>query len=294
VTTDPTTPLVFAHRGSSASLPEHTLDAYRQAIDEGADGLECDVRLTRDGHLVCIHDGRLDRTSNGRGRVSAATLDQLERLDFGRRLAVAPRPGGVKDFDEVRGSDGVKDPDGATFPNGADDTEDAKDSAVGVLTLERLVTTALDANRPLRLLIETKHPSRFGSAVEVRLVDLLARYGLDVTNAQSPVAVTVMSFSPLALRTVRDLAPTLPRVFLFELALPRVLDGRPPFAAPIIGPGVATLREHPDLVRRAHERGRQVYVWTVNEPDEVDLVLDLGVDGIISDRPAYVLSRLGR
>ena len=152
----------------------------------------------------------------------------------------------------------------------------------------------LDANRPLRLLIETKHPSRFGSAVEVRLVDLLARYGLDVTNAQSPVAVTVMSFSPLALRTVRDLAPTLPRVFLFELALPRVLDGRPPFAAPIIGPGVATLREHPDLVRRAHERGRQVYVWTVNEPDEVDLVLDLGVDGIISDRPAYELSRLGR
>jgi glycerophosphoryl diester phosphodiesterase len=256
-------------------LPEHTLDAYRQAIDEGADGLECDVRLTRDGHLVCIHDGRLDRTSNGRGRVSAATLDQLERLDFGRRSAGVPEPARAKDADEARYPDDAKDPD-------------------GVLTLERLVTTALDAERPLRLLIETKHPSRFGSAVEARLVDLLARYGLDVADAQSPVAVTVMSFSPLALRTVRDLAPTLPRVFLFELALPRVLDGRPPFAAPIIGPGMATLREHPDLVRRAHKRGRQVYVWTVNEPDDVDLVLDLGVDGIISDRPAYVLSRLGR
>src|SRR4029450_10360922 len=67
-------PLVFAHRGSSADLPEHTLDAFVRAIDEGADGLECDVRLTRDGHLVCIHDRRLDRTSNGTGRVSAATL----------------------------------------------------------------------------------------------------------------------------------------------------------------------------------------------------------------------------
>ena len=71
-------------------------------------------------------------------------------------------------------------------------------------------------------------------------------------------------------------------------------DGRAPFAAPILGPGVATLREHPELVRRAHERGRQVYVWTVNTAEEVELALDVGVDGIISDRPAYVLSRLGR
>ena len=59
------------------------MGAYLRAIDEGVDGLECDVRLTRDGHLVCIHDSRLERTSDGRGRVSAATLDELERLDFG-------------------------------------------------------------------------------------------------------------------------------------------------------------------------------------------------------------------
>src|SRR6266511_4931416 len=76
-------PLVFAHRGSSAVQPEHTLGAYLQAIAEGADGLECDVRLTRDGHLVCLHDRRLERTSNGRGRVSTHTLAQLDELDFG-------------------------------------------------------------------------------------------------------------------------------------------------------------------------------------------------------------------
>src|SRR5262249_57332408 len=76
-------PLVFAHRGSSAALPEHTLGAYLRAIDEGADGLECDVRLTRDGHLVCIHDGRLERTSNGTGRVSTRRLADLHELDFG-------------------------------------------------------------------------------------------------------------------------------------------------------------------------------------------------------------------
>ncbi|GAB3950159.1 hypothetical protein GCM10027614_50160 [Micromonospora vulcania] len=76
-------PLVFAHRGASYDLPEHTLAAYLRALDEGADGLECDVRLTRDGHLVCVHDRRLDRTSNGRGLVSARTLAELEALDFG-------------------------------------------------------------------------------------------------------------------------------------------------------------------------------------------------------------------
>ncbi len=254
-------PLVFAHRGSSVAFAEHTLDVYRQAIAEGADGLECDVRLTRDGHLVCIHDPRLERTSNGRGRVSAATLEQLARLDFGRRPINGPD-------DETGGS-----------------------KTLGVLTLERLVTTALTAGRPLRLLIETKHPSRFGSAVEQRLAELLARHGLD--RADGPVTVTVMSFSPLALRTARALTPAVPRVFLFE-GLPRSLDGRAPFGAAILGPGCATLRDHPELVRRAHDRGRQVYVWTVNTPAEVDLVLELGVDGIITDQPAYVLSRLGR
>ena len=57
-------PLVFAHRGSSHALPEHTLPAYLRAIQEGADGLECDVRLTQDGHLVCVHDRRIDRRIN--------------------------------------------------------------------------------------------------------------------------------------------------------------------------------------------------------------------------------------
>ena len=78
-------PLVFAHRGSSHALPEHTLPAYLRAIQEGADGLECDVRLTNDGHLVCLHDRRLGRVSNGRGLVSEHTLAELDALDFGVR-----------------------------------------------------------------------------------------------------------------------------------------------------------------------------------------------------------------
>ena len=76
-------PFVVAHRGASADRPEHTLAAYELALREGADGVECDVRLTRDGHLVCVHDRRVDRTSTGSGLVSEMTLAELRRLDFG-------------------------------------------------------------------------------------------------------------------------------------------------------------------------------------------------------------------
>ncbi len=77
---------MVAHRGASADRPEHTLAAYELALQEGADGVECDVRLTSDGHLVCVHDRRVDRTSNGTGLVSEMTLAQLRELGL-RRLA---------------------------------------------------------------------------------------------------------------------------------------------------------------------------------------------------------------
>ncbi|NBQ44386.1 MAG: glycerophosphodiester phosphodiesterase, partial [Mycobacteriaceae bacterium] len=76
-------PFVVAHRGASADRPEHTLAAYELALQEGADGVECDVRLTSDGHLVCVHDRRVDRTSNGTGLVSDMTLAELRRFDWG-------------------------------------------------------------------------------------------------------------------------------------------------------------------------------------------------------------------
>src|SRR3978361_967579 len=75
-------PLVIGHRGASGDIAEHTLPAYLAAIETGADGLECDVRLTRDGHLVCVHDRTVNRTSNGTGIVSELDLERLRALDF--------------------------------------------------------------------------------------------------------------------------------------------------------------------------------------------------------------------
>ncbi len=278
--------LVFAHRGSSRAQPEHTLGAYLQAIEEGADGLECDVRLTRDGHLVCLHDRRLERTSNGRGTVSAHTLAELSELDFGswHRGPTGPRgPGGGSGSHGDSGLD-----------RGADLIyERVGDGPARVLTLDRLFNAAFDAGRPIRLLIETKHPTRYGAAVEHRLAAMLHRYGLLDPAPDARVRVTMMSFSALAVRRMRRLAPRLPTVMLIELLQPLLYRGRLPFGVTIGGPGIALLRARPELALRLRARGYPVYVWTVNEPDDLDLVLRLGVAGIITDRPGYLRRRLG-
>jgi glycerophosphoryl diester phosphodiesterase len=271
-------PLVFGHRGSSVAEPEHTLAAYLRAIEEGADGLECDVRLTRDGQLVCVHDRRLDRVSNGRGLVSTSTLADLNELDFG---SWHPGPGADP------GADLRDDEDEPVY----DVTEGGR---VRVLTLDRLLAAVHDARRPMRLLIETKHPTRYGPAVEEQVLGALRRYGLDQPRPGQPIQVTVMSFSALAIRRIRRLAPGLPTVMLLELLPAGLRGGRLPFGSGIGGPGIRLVRAHPELVRRLHARGHQVYVWTVNDAADLDLVIELGVEGIITDRPGFVRRRLDR
>ncbi|AEK72674.1 glycerophosphoryl diester phosphodiesterase [Thermococcus sp. 4557] len=74
---------LLGHRGYSARYPENTLLAFKKAVEAGADGIELDVWLTKDGEVVVIHDDTVDRTSNGSGRVKDMTLDELKSLDFG-------------------------------------------------------------------------------------------------------------------------------------------------------------------------------------------------------------------
>jgi glycerophosphoryl diester phosphodiesterase len=103
-----------------------------------------------------------------------------------------------------------------------------------------------------------------------------------------------MSFSPLAVRRIRVLAPQLPTVLLLEVIPPGLRVGRLPFGARIAGPGIGLVRARPQLIPALRAAGNQVYVWTVNEPADLDLLLDCGVDGIITDHPALILDRLGR
>jgi glycerophosphoryl diester phosphodiesterase len=102
-----------------------------------------------------------------------------------------------------------------------------------------------------------------------------------------------MSFAAFALRRIRMMAPAVPTVYLLEVLPPGVRGGRLPFGARIAGPRVSLVRARPGLIRALHTAGHQVYVWTVNHPADLDLVLPHRVDGVITDRPRFVLDRLG-
>ena len=132
-------PLVIAHRGASSDAAEHTLPAYLAAIDTGADGLECDVRLTRDGHLVCVHDRTVNRTSNGTGIVSELDLSGLQALDFGSW------------HDELPSSADQLLNDSPYLAGVATDRATADSSAV--LILEMLLCVVDDAGRTRRMMI---------------------------------------------------------------------------------------------------------------------------------------------
>ncbi|WP_405839975.1 glycerophosphodiester phosphodiesterase [Streptomyces platensis] len=266
---------VIAHRGASEDAPEHTLAAYRKAIEDGADALECDVRLTADGHLVCVHDRRVNRTSNGRGSVSALELADLAMLDFG----------------SWKGDGSAND----GFANEAPDRQHEDPERTSVLTLERLLELVADADRRVELAIETKHPTRWAGQVEERLVELLTRFG-HTNPAMRPgwtPSVRVMSFSARSLHRVRAAAPCIPGVYLMQFLTPRHRDGRLPPGVGIAGPGIRILRSHPDYVAKAHRAGHRVHVWTVNDTADVELCQELGVDAVITNRPKQVRIQLG-
>ncbi|MEV6005688.1 glycerophosphodiester phosphodiesterase [Streptomyces sp. NPDC051976] len=272
---------VVAHRGASEDVPEHTLAAYRKAIEDGADALECDVRLTADGELVCVHDWRVNRTSNGRGAVSSLELADLAALDFGSWKGQHTDPEAPERYEGTRGDEGTQ------------GDENAHERS-RVLTLQRLLELVVETDRRVELAIETKHPTRWAGQVEERLLELLRRFDLDRPPAGQPSQVRVMSFSSRSLRRVRLGAPELPTVYLMQYVSPRHRDGRLPAGVGIAGPSMRILRANPGYVARLHRAGHQVHVWTVDEPVDVDLCVRLGVEAIITNRPRQVLAQLGR
>lgn len=257
-------PLVIAHRGASDVAAEHTLEAYTAAIGHGVDGVECDVRLTADRHLVCVHDRKANRTSNGTGVISTLELAELEQLDWGS----------WKQRDH--GSD--------------TDSPDADPERGRLLTLRRLLQVLVEQDRDLVTLVETKHPTRYFGQVEHELVALLDELGLGGGAQPGMPDVRVMSFSRLALKRMHRLAPEVPLVHLREVGAPSVHQERGlPKGARAVGFDIRFLRLNPRVVARQHRQGHEVYVFTVNRPKDVQRCIDLGVDVLITDRLRHVI-----
>ena len=281
-------PLVYAHRGASGAFAEHTRAAYLQAIADGADGVECDVHLTRDQHAVLLHDATLDRTSNGTGPVAERTLAELRELDFSSwKGARIPEIYGAK--------------------------------SEQLLTLPELLDILRTAGREIGLAIEFKHPSPYQLKLEDRVLEILTGEGWDpATGMLENIRVSFMSFNP---DSVRHLLQTVPAEAICQLvddvdvdevrerfsvgsitgnAMANVmkaaqLEGEELLdqgAVGLAGPGIDYVREFPDTVRRWLKSGRRFRVWTVDAPEDVDLCREVGIQEITTNRPAEVLERI--
>lgn len=298
---------VYAHRGSSGLFPEHTRAAYMRALDEGADGVEIDVHLTRDGEVVCFHDPLVDRTTDGHGAVSDLTLAELRRLDV--HSWKTPR---------LPGEYGRP--------------------AEQLMTFQDLLELLADAGRDVGLAVELKHPSPYGHTLEERVLQVLLQFGWDPETSLLPgraaasgigqggrvdrapqVEVSFMSFYPSSLLHLAEMVPAEKLCALFDLVSEeqvtrRVQHMRFSFAVkPVVsalmrgatrdagtlvwnsqvglaGPGMRYVRERRADVKAWLARGMGLRVWTVDELDDVELLLALGVQEMTTNFPARVIA----
>ncbi|KAA0918126.1 glycerophosphodiester phosphodiesterase family protein [Dietzia sp. ANT_WB102] len=246
---------VVAHRGASAEFPELTRVAYLQALEQGAEGLEVDVRLTSDGVPVLLHDASTARVADKNLLVHASTLEQVSALDVGSWHPVHRAP-------------------------------------EHVLTLRAFLAMA-EAYPQVRLFLETKHPVPSGGRVETALRDELRYFGLDRSGSFADSRAVMMSFSVAAVRRFRTLAPDVPTVQLRGRR--NVFKSWPAegCGAQLMGAGIGLLRTRPWLVEYWRSRGLSTYCWTVDDPADLLLCRDLGVDWVGTNVPSRALAVLG-
>ena len=256
-----TRPLVIAHQGGDGLWPGNTLYAFERAAAMGTDMLEMDLRVTADGAPVLMHDPTVDRTTDGRGRVAEMTLAQIKVLDAGYRWT----------------------PDGGrTFPY--------RGWGITVPTLEELFQSLPD----MPMNVEIKRMEAVPTAES--LCRLIRRYGMQDR-------VLVASFHQDAIDAFRaacpEVATSASRREVTRLLVRRIVGlgsiYSPPAQAVQVPESRGVIRIlTPRFVRTVQGRGLDVHVWTVNETADMQRMIDLGVDGIVTDYPDRLLALLGR
>lgn len=262
--------LIIAHRGASAHAPENTLAAFRLAFEHGADGLEFDVRLARDGVPVCIHDATLTRTARRPGLVSSHTSRELAAIDAGSWFDETTR--GRTDADAAGRAASAVSFAGETIP-----------------TLGQVFE--LSAGRARALYVEMKFEAGedYGPLV-ARVVEEIRGRGLEET-------AVVESFNLDAVGRVKEIAPDVRAAALFERRAARPFPSHRRIVARAAACRADELALHhslaaPRLVAAAREAGMRTLVWTVDEPTWVERALRLGLRAVITNRPALMRSHL--
>jgi glycerophosphoryl diester phosphodiesterase len=250
-------PLVFGHRGGSRLAPENTLAAFDRAVAAGVDGLELDVRLSRDGEVMVCHDASIDRTCDARGVIADLTASELARVDAGYRFS----PG--------------------------DGTHPFRGCGLSVPTLRDVL-----ARHPgRRFIVELKdnHEAMARATVEVaRESGALDRVCFG--SFHLPVIRAARRLSPGS-------ATSGARGEVFRAVVFSRLGVLPPFRrydALQVPEHRGNIRVvTPRFVRAAHRAGVPVQVWIIDGPENIRRLLDWGVDGIITDRPDVAVRTVG-
>ena len=266
--------LNIAHQGGENEAPSNTMYAYERSLLLGSDMLEVDIHTTSDGELVVLHDATVDRTTNGTGRVYDKTLAEVQALDAGYN--VVPGEGTESGRDEAEYPyRGVR--TGEVDPPKGFGPDDFR-----IPTLEEVMAAYPDV--PIN--IEIKGAADSDLASFNRNAEALAAYlnGLGRTDG-----IMVASFNDAALQTFHDLAPQIDLAPAIGGVAAYKLSGTPPpegtkaFQVPIEFGGISVTDQ--EFVTRAHADGFGVHVWTINDPAEMNMLLDWGVDGIMSAEP---------
>jgi len=222
--------LIIAHRGASAYEPENTLRSVEKALELGADMVEVDVRSSRDGHIVVMHDAVVDRTTNGKGYVKDVTLKELKRLNAGL---------------------------GERVP-----------------TLQEVAQLI---GRKARLVVEIKVPG-----IEKRVLEIIKE------NELEKEALITSFYHPI-LKRVKELNP--------NIRTGAIIASRPIKAAQLAldANSNALFPKHvyvdPEMVEEAHRHDLAVYPWTIDTLNEIDSLIKMGVNGIVTNKPDVLCLR---
>jgi glycerophosphoryl diester phosphodiesterase len=258
-------PLVYAHRGGAALRPENTIASFDYGLSLGADGLEFDVRLSRDGIVVVHHDATLERTTNATGPVWSFTADELARVDAAHWFTPA---------DARRKRDAPPGP----FPY--------RGQGHGVPRLRQVLSRYPGV--PLIIELKANDPELARLTIE------------DVRAERATNRVALGSFGWRVLRAARRLEPAVPtgasreevRLALYRswVRWPLGKEAYREFQVPERSGPTRIISRH--FIAHAHRAGLVVKVWTVNEPADMRRLLEWGVDGLISDRPDLAVAEV--
>lgn len=257
-------PLVMAHQGGADLAPSNTLAAFHHAVELGVDMIELDIHQTKDGELVVIHDDTIDRTTNGEGKVNELTLAEIQSYDAGYY------------FKDLEGSYSYR------------------GEGVVVPTLEEVFKAMPQDMRYTIEIKDTNHPDLYETIGE-KLWQLMTQYNVE-TN------VVIGSFDQNILRMMTDMTDgeaivsageqeVRKFVILHKLGLHALYKTQADSVEmPTKASGINLMDEK--LIHAAQTRGIDVHYWTINDRETMKQLIDLGVDGIITDRPDIMIELL--